>query len=77
MMGPGVKALSCILLACVCLSVTRAGRERRQISQPIIRQYVVRALAEANAELAQQKALDKLMAEQGICLFKENFMKSK
>lgn len=67
-MGPRLKLVSCLILGfCLCLAeADRGHREKRQISQGAIREYVRRALDEANQELLQQKALDKLMVDQGI-----------
>ena len=66
-MGPQLKLVSCLIFGfCLCLAQENRGhREKRQISHGVIREYVRRALDEANQELLQQKALDKLMVDQG------------
>ncbi|XP_076104054.1 peroxidase-like protein isoform X1 [Mytilus galloprovincialis] len=66
-MGPGVKLMLCIVLCCyLYLGHVTAGREKRQISQAVIGAYLKQALVEANQELAQMKAIDKMMVDQGI-----------
>lgn len=69
-MGPGVKLMLCIVLYCYFyLGHVTAGREKRQISQAVIGAYLKQALVEANQELAQMKAIDKMMVDQGKYCF--------
>lgn len=41
------------------------SREKRQTADPRLAGYIAQALVDANAELEQQKNLDRMMLEQG------------